>query len=47
MTNRKMTITYQYYASKSIIPVIRIQGHWLENLGFKVGDKLEIYQESK
>lgn len=44
MATRRLTITYQYYPSNSVIPVIRIQGHWLENLGFKIGDKVEIHQ---
>ncbi|HOJ11658.1 MAG TPA: SymE family type I addiction module toxin [Clostridiales bacterium] len=44
MIKRKLTITYQYYPSNTVIPVLRVQGCWLEKLGFKVGDKVEIYQ---
>ena len=44
MTMRRLTITYQYYPSNTVIPVLRVQGCWLEKLGFKVGDKVEIYQ---
>jgi hypothetical protein len=45
MMKRKLTITYQYYPSNKVIPVLRVQGCWFEKLGFKVGDKVEIYQD--
>jgi len=44
MTKRKLTITYQYYPSNKVIPVLRVQGCWFEKLGFKVGDEVEVYQ---
>lgn len=47
MMKRKLTITYQYYPSNTVIPVLRVQGCWLEKLGFKIGDKVEIYQDRK
>jgi len=27
------------------IPCIRLQGRWLENLGFKVGDSIDVSEE--
>lgn len=43
--SRVLTITYSYYQSNTVVPNIRIMGKWLEELGFTIGEKVEIYQE--
>ena len=44
MAKRKLTISYLYYPSNTIIPILRLQGCWFEKLGFKIGDEVEIHQ---
>ena len=46
---RKLKI-YQKYQSRDwnkykIVPVIRLEGKWLRELGFEIGNEIEIKQE--
>ncbi|WP_024834051.1 SymE family type I addiction module toxin [Ruminiclostridium josui] len=43
--SRVLTVTYSYYPSNSVVPNIKILGKWLHDLGFSVGEKVEIYNE--
>ena len=41
MKERKLTVNYLYSnGNKKPYPFIRLQGRWLERLGFSVGDKV-------
>lgn len=43
-----LTVTYTYYQSNRSVPSIKILGGWLEELGFRVGEKVEItYKQEK
>lgn len=47
---RKMTISYTYQETQyktETIPYIRIKGKWLEKLGFKQGQKINIQASDK
>lgn len=45
MERRKLKV-YQAPGSTIInTPCIRLQGRWLENLGFKVGDSIDVSEE--
>jgi formylmethanofuran dehydrogenase subunit D len=41
MTERKLTVSYMPGDGKHY-PMIRLQGKWLEELGFKVGDRVVV-----
>ena len=41
MTERKLTVGYVPGDGKHY-PMIRLQGKWLEELGFKVGDRVVV-----
>ena len=49
MSLRTLTVSWIYHgsASREQIPAIRIQGRWLEKLGFKIGDKIEITEKNE
>ena len=43
MKERKLTVNYLYNnGNKKPYPFIRLQGRWLERLGFSVGDKVTV-----
>ena len=42
LKRRMLTVTYTYYQSNRSVPSIRILGGWLEELGFRIGEKVEI-----
>lgn len=39
--SRKLTVGYMPGTGKNH-PMIRLQGKWLEELGFKIGDRVEV-----
>ena len=41
MQERKLTVGY-IYANNKHYPIIRLQGKWLEEMGFKVGDRVVV-----
>ncbi len=43
MGKRILTITYNYYQNERAVPHIKLLGGWLEELGFKIGEKVEVY----
>ena len=43
---RKLTVGY-IYANNKPYPLIRLQGKWLEELGFRVGDRIVIVADEK
>ena len=48
MNPRKLKIHYKFRQRKydtSIIPLIRLEGKWLENLGFKIGNEITVNQK--
>jgi formylmethanofuran dehydrogenase subunit D len=43
LQERKLTVNYLYTnGNKKPYPFIRLQGRWLERLGFTVGDKVTV-----
>ena len=43
MKERKLTVNYLFTnGNKKPYPFIRLQGRWLERLGFAVGDKVTV-----
>ena len=43
MKKRKLTVNYLFTnGNKKPYPFIRLQGRWLERLGFAVGDKVTV-----
>ena len=45
MSSRKLTVS-KVYANSKPVPAVRVQGKWLEDIGFCVGCKVEIYQSA-
>lgn len=45
MGSRVLTVSGLYAGPSSTkpVPAVRIQGQWLKELGFGIGDKVEIY----
>jgi toxic protein SymE len=43
-TKRKLTV-YTTYNNDKQVPLIRLQGQWLQKLGFTVGSKIEVEGE--
>jgi toxic protein SymE len=39
--NRILTVYYMYQNNKQV-PLIRLQGKWLQELGFELGGKIEV-----
>ena len=46
MSSRILTVSGLYASPSSTkpVPAVRIQGQWLKELGFGIGDKVEIYE---
>ncbi len=44
---RNMTVYYQYprWDKREQVPTIRLKGNWLKEIGFDVGDKIEVEGE--
>ncbi len=40
-TSRILTVYYMYQNDK-LVPLIRLQGKWLQELGFEPGGKIEV-----
>jgi len=40
--SRILTVYYTYLNGKKRLPLIRLQGKWLQDLGFQSGDKIAI-----
>lgn len=49
MSSRVLTISglYTSPSSRKPVPAVRVQGKWLENIGFRIGDKVEIYEDKE
>ena len=45
-TSRILTVYYTYLNGKDRRPLIRLQGKWLQDLGFQSGDKVVIEEHS-
>ena len=45
-TSRILTVYYRYLNGKDRWPLIRLQGKWLQDLGFQSGDKVVIGEHS-
>lgn len=45
MEKKTLTIYYHYTQSNKEVPLIRLQGAWLESIGFHIGDKIEVALE--
>ena len=47
MSSRMLTVS-GFYPNSSLkpVPAVRVQGKWLENIGFCVGCKVEIYESN-
>lgn len=45
MSSKTLTVSGIYSSPSSLkpVPAIRLQGKWLEDIGFYIGCKLEIY----
>ena len=41
MNSRNLKV-YEAPGSKRYIPLIKLQGNWLEQAGYKVGDQIEV-----
>lgn len=49
MSSRVLTISglYTSPSSRKPVPAVRVQGKWLQDLGFRIGDKVEIYESKE
>jgi HSP20-like domain of unknown function (DUF1813). len=49
MSSRVLTVSglYTSPSSRKPVPAVRVQGKWLENIGFRIGDKVEIYEDKQ
>lgn len=45
--SRILTVYYTYLNGKKRLPLIRLQGQWLQDLGFQSGDKIAIEGHSR
>ena len=45
--SRILTVYYTYLGGKDRRPLIRLQGKWLQDLGFQSGDKIAIEGHSR
>ena len=47
MSSRVLTVTGMYPGPSSTkpVPAVRVQGKWLEQIGFRIGDKVEICED--
>lgn len=45
MSSRVLTVSglYTSPSSREPVPAVRVQGKWLQELGFRIGDRVEIY----
>ncbi|KKW29293.1 MAG: hypothetical protein UY72_C0051G0007 [Candidatus Uhrbacteria bacterium GW2011_GWD2_52_7] len=49
MSSRVLTVSVLYTSptSRKPVPAVRVQGKWLEQIGFRIGDKVEIYEDKE
>lgn len=45
--SRILTVYYTYLNGKNRLPLIRLQGKWLQDLGFQSGDKIVIEEHNR
>ena len=47
MSSRVLTVSRLYASPSSTkpVPFVRVQGQWLKELGFSIGDKVEISED--
>ena len=47
MNSRVLTVSglYPSPSSRKPVPAVRVQGKWLEEIGFRIGDRVEIYED--
>jgi toxic protein SymE len=45
MEKRQLTVSYTYTQSGKEIPFIRLQGKWLKELGFEIGEKITVKEQ--
>ena len=47
MSSRVLTVSGLYTSPSSTkpVPAVRVQGKWLEQIGFRIGDKVEISED--
>ena len=45
MNKRILTVSYYSNYNCKETPFIRLQGKWLEAVGFKIGDKVEVREQ--
>lgn len=45
MEKKQLTIYYHYTQSNKEVPLIRLQGQWLREFGFNIGEKIEVTLE--
>lgn len=47
LKNRILTVSYYSNYNSKETPFIRLQGKWLEEAGFKIGDKIEVREQQE
>lgn len=49
MSSRVLTVSglYTNPSSRKPVPAVRVQGKWLEQIGFRIGDRVEIYEANQ
>jgi hypothetical protein len=49
MSSRVLTVSGLYTSPSSTkpVPAVRVQGKWLEQIGFRIGDKVEICEDKE
>jgi hypothetical protein len=47
MSSRVLTVSGLYTSPSSTkpVPAVRVQGKWLEQIGFRIGDKVEVSED--
>jgi hypothetical protein len=47
MSSRVLTVSGLYTGPSSTkpVPAVRVQGKWLEQIGFRIGDKVEVSED--
>ena len=45
--SRILTVYYTYRGGKDRRPLIRLQGKWLQDLGFQSGDKIAVHEQHR
>lgn len=45
MEERQLTVSYTFTQSGKGVPFIRLQGKWLKELGFEIGEKITVKEQ--